>query len=690
VAKKTTLSKANQRMVVVFHADHPEVGLQDFIAGLWHAKKLIISSSLSSAIRPEQAVTKLGEEYDLVFFDARDSFNPDALGVVSGVLCGGGSLIIMLPEVKFWHIQNSLFSKHISSLLSGQQNVYYLNDKFTFFDTNEIDSIQAISDELTSPYKSHDQCSAVETIVKALSEKTEYCCVLTSGRGRGKSSALGFITDGFITNQLLNKKSCKLLICAPKLSVANPLFFHLHKQCPQGVFKRSEFTYKQSVVKFIAPDLLLENKPAADVLLIDEAAAIPISILQKLLKHYSKIILSTTTHGYEGTGRGFVLKFFNLLDSKKPGWQKIELHQPIRWAINDPLETWIESLLFLNVKSPLLPEMPSLVSQCNVVLLDRKNLLNKKQKMDSIFALLVAAHYRTSPSDFQYLLDSENIRIYSLEFQYKSLAVLVVNQEGGFDSELSSAIYRGERRPQGNLLAQTLCFHGGCETAAELKYARIMRIAVHPEVQQLGLGSYLLNKVIEGELKLGMDVIGSSFSVTSPLLDFWNKAGLKLVRIGFSRDHVTASNSAVMVKSLSTAGNKIVKELDLRFKQNILLWKLGPLSELSDEIADHRLLQSINCLFDYDLLCSLDLKDVASFANHNRNYDACMPAITRFIKSRRAEKNDLSENERLILNLSAQYMNDWKSIVLHSNNQGKAQAISQLRLALSHLLSINK
>lgn len=677
------LIETNQRLTVVFHASNNDAEVLNFISELGYKNKLIISPLIKNALAPSNAASKLGEEYDLVFYDARETFNPDTLGIVSGVLCGGGILFLLLPSYKKWISHNSLFFKHLSSLLTKQSGVYYFkndNTEHKALILNNKGLSQRVACTQVNSYKAEDQRIAVETIVSLLNINKQQCCVLTSGRGRGKSSALGFIS-----NELLKNESYKILISAPKLSVAAPLFYHLQQQCPQGVLKKSEFIYKQSSLKFIAPDMLLEKQPAADVLLIDEAAVIPLFMLRKLLSCYSKIIFSTTTHGYEGTGRGFVLKFYQLLDAERPSWKKIELHQPIRWSKNDFLEKWIESILFLNVKLPVKPVIPKHFNQCDLKLIDREMMLNDKNKMAEIFSLLVFAHYRTSPSDFQYLLDSEHVRIYSLEFENKSLAVLVINQEGGFEPALSTAVYRGERRPKGNLLAQTLCFHGGCEAAAELLYARVMRIAVHPENQQRGLGSYLLKQVIESEQARGMDVLGSSFSATPKLLNFWHKADLSLLRMGFSRDHVSASHSAVMALPLTQNANKTIAELKVRFKQNILLWLQGPLLGLSDNIKQHHLFQPVEAISHPD-----DIKDVESFAKFNRNYDACMPAIMRFIRIMYKQLDGLGDNDKNIILLSEKYMNNWKLIIENSSSNSKSQAIKNLRSALNNLLLINQ
>ena len=48
------------------------------------------------------------------------------------------------------------------------------------------------------------------------------------------------------------------------------------------------------------------------MLIVDEAAAIPITLVKKMLGPYM-VILSSTIHGYEGTGRSLSLKLVQQL-----------------------------------------------------------------------------------------------------------------------------------------------------------------------------------------------------------------------------------------------------------------------------------------------------------------------------------------------------------------------------------------
>jgi len=678
---KPDLLLSRQRIAIVSHIPHDisHQALTSFFKYLNCPRLLIVSSVIENAMSPDKASVKLGEEYDGVIFDARDKFEPNALGIVSGVLCGGGMLIIFLPDAKQWLKWNSNYITHLKALLAEREGVYYIDEnskvteKFRCIAAREVklESIQA-------PYKSIEQQETVDKLARLISSKSDACAVLTSGRGRGKTSSLGLLVADLVADA-----TYKIIITSPRKSITEPFFKHLINQCPEAKENRYGYEVNCSSVEFVAPDALLNNKSAADLLLIDEAAAIPLPMLKEILNNYRKVIFSTTTHGYEGTGRGFVLKFYKLLDDCRPNWLKIELHQPIRWRKDDYLERWIEDVLFLNTKYTNVLNSPKSPRDCQIELVDRHLLVNDKNKISAIFSLLVSAHYRTSPADFQYLLDNENVRIYLLRHTESILGVLVISEEGGFDKDLSSQIYRGERRPKGHLLAQTLCFHAGYESAAQLKYARVMRIAIHPDVQHQGLGSYFLQQVIEQERNYDVDVFGSSFSATLELLKFWKNAGLSVLRIGFSRDHVTASHAAVVGLSLSEQGAVLVNTLASKFERNLDAWQRGPLNLLADDIK--RYLHSNIEYYDQSFSI-LDSLDVNSFANNNRNYEACMPAINRLIKEYDIFPDDMSRQEKDIITISCQYAGNWKKVAEKMDVSGKSAAVTLFRSALSLLL----
>jgi tRNA(Met) cytidine acetyltransferase len=706
------LHGSQQRVAIVCHdnlaslANHPlSDHWYEFTGKLPYSKSLIVSdcivindaadgvdrdSNSVHQLSAKKVKRLLGDEYDCVLFDARSDFDLDALGVVSGLIRGGGCLLLLLPDVSVWQEKNTAFYIHLRGMLVQQPGVFYLQPTIDL--THQVVFPINASDDQGQflPCKTQDQYQLLQDLFSEVMQQSRLCHVLLSGRGRGKSSLLGLLAA-----KLLQQMKIKIIIMAPARSTTDPFFYHLLQQCEGSEGGRSVVHYGESEVTFMAPDALLEalennETNSADLLLVDEAAAIPQSMLSILLQHYDKLIFSTTTHGYEGTGRGFVLKFFKLLDQVRPDWKKSELHQPVRWQQDDWLEQWIESLLFLDLRPG--PALPDDFSRDDLLIeqLDPLELVKDQNKMQSVFSLLVSAHYRTRPSDFAYLLDSDDVRLYALSIDSMVVAVLAINQEGGFSPELSTQVYRGVRRPQGHLLAQTLCFHGGIETAAQLNYARIMRIAVHPHMQRMGLGGFLLNSVIKSESRRGMDVIGCSFSAEPGLVEFWRAAGFLLLRVGFSRDHVSASYALVMGAALTAKAQRLFSDLQQRLVRNLPAWLSVFLPDMHSDLKNtlRELVAGYKSYQASEAFSSCDLEDVTSFANYYRNYAACWPAISRMINQFAMLVDELHNDDKMMLYASVQYANDWPAIVKLAELSGRGEAEKRLRDAVRHLLAV--
>lgn len=673
------LESRRHRACVAIHLDIDSVlNIESLCSVLSAEETLVLSDFIKGAESVRQARNFLGREYRCVIFDAREGIDVDALGAVSGVIRGGGVLVLVLPGLHAWQSAEGRYIKYMRRWLVDQPGIYYFSSPVKMPAPVMMAGTESERTMCEAPFLTLDQQLAVNMLQQGVVQNKNYCAVLTSGRGRGKTVSLGLLTTG-----LASHDDFRMIITAPRKSVVDPVFEQVRKQFRDCASSSSGLEFNHSRLDFMAPDALLENLPGADVLLVDEAAVIPVSMLRQLLQHYPRIVFCTTTHGYEGTGRGFVLKFYHLLDEQRPGWEKIEMHEPIRWSQHDPLEKWIETLLFLDIRLPQLAHNHLSPDRCDFTRIDRDELVENNALLAEVFSLLVFAHYRTSPSDFQYILDSHDVRIYALRDQSRIVAVLLVNHEGAMTPELSRAIYRGERRPRGHLLAQTLCFHAGDEMAATLRYARVMRLAVHPQIQRNGLGSRLLEQVIEAEKEAGVDIIGSSFSATDELLRFWQKAQMRLLRIGFTRDHVTASSPAVVGYGLTQKGKELISTLSDRFLQNFDIWLSGPLKTLSRSLAHH--IQEEAKQYTSQYIAS-DMDDVISFAHYHRNIEACLPAISRWVSLHHEIMERLEENDQKIISLGIEYAGDWKQIVREMNFKGRHDAEESLRSALRALL----
>jgi tRNA(Met) cytidine acetyltransferase len=267
------------------------------------------------------------------------------------------------------------------------------------------------------------------------------------------------------------------------------------------------------------------------------------------------------------------------------------------------------------------------------------------------------------------------------------LGALLINQEGGFDNALAEAIYRGERRPRGHLLAQTLSFHGGCRQAASLEYARVMRIAVHPERQGHGLGSHLLAQVVELERQQPVAAIGTSFGASSELLRFWQRAGFELVRMGFTRDHASGSHSAVMLKPLNRAGESVFRDVRQRFRQALACWLAGPLADVPTDISD---LLSHQALTDFTPLSKVERGELVVFADSHRGVEACLCPLLKLARENADLIAKLKEEERQVIISRLIQNQSWSQVVVDCGVAGKSQAVALLRRAIGRLLLLSE
>ena len=657
--------------------------VQAFIKHLKIESVIYLSSSIKDATDTKKAKTLLGKEFDALVFDAHESFDIDAFGAISGTLKSGGLFFLLMPDESVpSYIQKSRFYSRCLSLIGHSESIYHVNKSFAPAALKTKVAAELPNYEL--PYKNAEQKQAVLSIVETMQIEKRQCIVLSSDRGRGKSSALG------LAAALLMKQSViKIIICAPRKSNTEPVFKQLKRLIKNVEEYDNKLIFQSSSLQYYAPDILLEKKLKPDLLFIDEASAIPIPILEKLLSLTNKIIFSTTIHGYEGTGKGFALKFNKTLDVHFPEWTRIRLSKPIRWLLNDPIEQWVNSMLCLNSELADVKHINkldnNLIYTSKLKLVNRDLLLNDKNQLSSLFALLVYAHYRTQPSDLVYLLDSKAIRIYSLENSGSIIAVVLINQEGDFSSDLSTQVYQGRRRPQGNLLPQTLTFHAGIEKACCFKYARIMRISVHPELQRSGIGRYLLNEVCKQEQALGMDLIGSSFGATFDLMRFWQSQNFSTVRIGFTRDHVSACHSAVVLKALNNEAVDLLKQLTDKFQAYISIWLQDVLCELTEDIKKP-LLADKRCV--NDKLMDFEWQDIHSFAHTHRGYEACLPALKKFIEHNSEAIQRLTLQQQHLIQYKIINNNSWTQVAEKLELAGKKPAIKCMRQLISDLLAL--
>ena len=560
----------------------------------------------------------LGTECDWLIINACNGFNGDQIAAASGALKAGGLWLLLTPPTDKWLAQpNPDHQPLLSYPLTPQAGA----QSFTTFWLKTLQQANLLRAQLTAdddiqilqqpifppraviascnpPFKTAEQETAVAAIEKVVTGHRRRPLILTADRGCGKSSALGLAAA-----QLAKLGKQRIVITAPSQVQASVALAHFASQINQS---------QQNALRYIAIDQLLAELPAADLVLVDEAAALPASQLQRLVDHYSRLVFASTEHGYEGTGRGFQLRFQPYLAQQCPNWRQLRLTEPIRYQPQDPLEQLIRHSFLLKLD---LPE-PEYDDTQAVVLKHYQQLdwLAEPTKLQQIFALLSFAHYQTQVKDLLMLFENTAIAVYTLEQNNQLLGCMLLSSEGELSPELAEKIYQGKRRVQGHLLAQSLAFHLAEPELASLKLARIMRIAIVPCLQQQGLGSQLLHLVREKLVTGGYHYLGSSFGATPTLMDFWQRNGFQPIRLGQQLDKASAEPSVLVCKALQ-GDTATVSRLAEHFSQQLYL----ELSEYPSDLQPALLLQLVKP--PQRILSPAEQQQLSLFALGQRPYE---------------------------------------------------------------------
>lgn len=653
-----------------------------------------------------KAHRSLGQEVDAIVFDAYSGFDLDAFGIITGAIRGSGLLLLLTPPLAAWPSFNDpeharivtapyevtevtgRFLKRLVRILREAEGVIIIEQgkmlpSVPFAAPARAETGGNPPSPGDSACRTEDQQRAVEAIVKVVTGQRRRPVVLTSDRGRGKSAALGIAAA-----RLLQRGLKHIIVTGPRLDAVEPVFRHAQRLLPQAVASRAALHLPEAGMAFAPPDDLIRTARPADLLLVDEAATIPTPLLERLLQGYSRIAFATTIHGYEGTGRGFALRFHRVLDEKTRGWKGLRLETPIRWRSGDPLEHFVFRALLLDATAA--PDSAVASARPETVAVERLNrdaLVRDEATLSELFGLLVLAHYQTRPYDLRHLLDGPNLSVYVMRYQGHIVATALLAAEGGFDEETARGIWEGRTRPHGHLLPESLAAHLGLAQAPRLHCVRIMRIAVHPAVQGQGLGTRLVDTIIRETGAEGLDYLGSSFGATVELLRFWERLDFLPVRLSVKRGATSGAHSAIVLHPLSSSGQVLVKRARERFLVHLPHQLADPLRELEPHLAA--------CLLRRGdqtgplPLDSQDWSDVLAFAFGRRVYEVCIGPIWEFTWGTLAAPESealLGEVERNALIVKVLQKRSWQEAAAALELSGRAQVIEVLRRALRPLV----
>ncbi|KPM40591.1 UPF0202 protein KRE33 [Neonectria ditissima] len=404
--------------------------------------------------------------------------------------------------------------------------------------------------------KTVDQAKALLTFTDAIAEKTLRSTVaLTAARGRGKSAAMGVAVAAAVAYGYSN-----IFITSPSPENLKTLFEFIFKGFDAlGYADHADYSIIQSTnpdfnkaivrvnihrqhrqtIQYIRPqDAHVLGQ--AELVVIDEAAAIPLPLVRKLMGPYL-VFMASTINGYEGTGRSLSLKLIKQLreqsrsasstgegteitdrstgkTSKTEEFQtgrklrEITLLEPIRYGQGDSVEKWLNTLLCLDAT---LPKSKSSISgcpdptQCQLLNVNRDTLFSfhpvSEKFLQQMVALYVASHYKNSPDDLQLMSDAPAHELFVLVPPVaedssrlpEPLCVIQVSLEGKISRQsVLNSLSRGQR-PSGDLIPWLVSQQFQDEDFASLSGARVVRIATNPEYVSMGYGTKALELLVD-------------------------------------------------------------------------------------------------------------------------------------------------------------------------------------------------
>jgi len=475
---------------------------------------------------------------------------------------------------------------------------------------------------LVSKTKTFDQARALLTFAEAVAKRKLISTILlTSARGRGKSAVLGLASAAAVAYGYGN-----IFITAPAPENLHSFFAFLFigfkllnydENIDYEIIQNSKLKFIEKVrifsshrqeITFLFPYEVKERKNQIELLIIEEAAAIPEEDFKNLLGPYN-VFISSTNSGYEGSGRALSLKLLNNLkefhysaslgdkSQKSKILKEIILEEPIRYSKNDPVENWLNSFLCLDpVSNPVFLSGCPDPKLCRLFLVDRNALFSghkvSKCFLQKIFGLFASSHYRNSPDDLQLLCDAPSHRIlilippfnFSIGFLPDVLCALHVSYEGQLSRFFVQKNLLKGKNVSGDLIPWVISKYYLDPSFAELSGVRIIRIVTHPDIQNMGYGTRALNllqkisneevefnqeakKKIINDLEnvseqkispvlvdleekkfLKLDYFGVSFGLTFPLFCFWRKNGFFIVFLQENSKKLSTGQVCIMLR----------------------------------------------------------------------------------------------------------------------------------------------
>ncbi|MGC8675149.1 tRNA(Met) cytidine acetyltransferase TmcA [Fervidicoccus sp.] len=583
----------------------------------------------------EKSDRYLGTSYDVLILDLTNDLRPNDIGKLVEIVNGGGLIIFLTPDLEKWDRWMTAFKqKLVVPGFNEPRHIFIRWFKETILDSDSTYVYDAEKDQLVKKFYvqrvkgeekksevvrekglkekhifderlyslalTEDQQKVLEVMEELLGKmKKKKVLVITSNRGRGKSSVLGIGVIALANHMSQFKHKVRILVTAPEITNVQSLFDLAYLSAKSIGLNVKLLKKGGMIIEIQGQNFSIEYwepinipKIKGDVVVVDEASGISVPLLLKILKTHKRLIFSATIHGYEGAGRGFSVRFLGSL-RKDPNVElsTCEMKTPIRYGEGDPIEKWLYRALLLDAEPTDLSDddLTKIKNQeLEYVYLDPAELFKKENEelLRQLFGIFVLAHYRNQPDDLAMMADAPHhmIRAVMIKGTNKIVCSLQIAVEGGLDSQTVDTLLRGNKI-QGNIIPDRIIKHLRIWEMGWLRGYRIVRIATHPEVQNLGIGSFALERLYEEARQKSFDWIGSGFGANYSLLNFWIKNKFIPVHISPDKNPISGEYTVIVIRPINHIAEKITREGQIYLRKKIVKGMRDVYKEMEQDLA---------------------------------------------------------------------------------------------------------
>ena len=632
--------------------------------------------------------SKLGHEYDWVVLNCFSGFRANAAMALSGTIKAQGLMILLCPELEHWPEYNdpekiNRISFGFNHQDVGSQFFRYLSSAFTedhsvAMCTKDLFSGSvACVDKMSVIHNFEQQNNAIEGIIRVALGHRNRPLVLTADRGRGKSSALGLAAA-----KLMIQGTKNIWVTAPRIGNTEQIFNHAQRMLPMASATKNSITYDGNSLNFKPVDQLLNTQENINLVLVDEAASLPIHVLITLASKFPRIVFSSTVHGYEGSGRGFEMRFIKQLSKLKTSFKRIHLLQPLRWYNHDALEQFWFDTLFHNVQQ-VSENVRSVNQPISCRHISKVQLLEDKKLLTGIFGLLIDAHYQTSQDDLQRLLDAPEIQCFILTRGSTLLGVAQIVEEGGdYFTELADNIADCSRRVKGHLVAQNIASSYNTPHFLLSRQWRISRITIDPEHQRKGLGKQLIDYVERQARENNVEFLTVSFGCNADILKFWYSSELLLAKLSAKPEVSSGEHSGICIKPLTSKAIEISEPIYEGFYQEWLYQMDKSFQYISQDMLIRVLLFNLSTEKD----TSKNIEILRQFAIGKRAYSTCKRLLKEYLIAKPICLSTLTTQKQALLVAALLQNLEDRELCTKFNLSGKKQIEEALKESFKEIV----